>query len=79
MKNVIFIVLLLAIICSNKISAQSNLLNAKVPQEVGLYYEQSEANETKPVQYGYVDDRDILWSKTIWEIIDLDPKSSEIT
>ena len=74
MKNVIFIVLILAIIGSNKISAQSNLLNAKVPQEVGLYYEQSEANETKPVQYGYVDDRDILWSKTIWEIIDLDER-----
>ena len=74
MKNVIFIVLIFAIIGSNKISAQSNLLNAKVPQEVGLYYEQSEANETKPVQYGYVDDRDILWSKTIWEIIDLDER-----
>jgi len=74
MKNVIFIVLILAIIGSNKISAQSNLLNAKVPQEVGLLYEQSDANETKPVQYGYVDDRDILWSKTIWEIIDLDER-----
>ena len=74
MKNVIFIVLILAIIGSNKISAQSNLLNAKVPQEVGINFEQSSANETKPVQYGYVDDRDILWSKTIWEIIDLDER-----
>ena len=74
MKNVIFIVLILAIIASNKISAQSNLLNAKVPQEVGINFEQSSANETKPVQYGYVDDRDILWSKTIWEIIDLDER-----
>jgi gliding motility associated protien GldN len=74
MKNVIFIVLIIVIIGSNKISAQSNLLNAKVPQEVGLLYEQSDANETKPVQYGYVDDRDILWSKTIWEIIDLDER-----
>ena len=74
MKNVIFIVLIIVIIGSNKISAQSNLLNAKVPQEVGLLYQQSDANETKPVQYGYVDDRDILWSKTIWEIIDLDER-----
>ena len=74
MKNVIFIVLILAIIGSNKISAQSNLLNAKVPQDVGINFEQSSANETKPVQYGYVDDRDILWSKTIWEIIDLDER-----
>ena len=74
MKNVIFIVLILAIIGSNKISAQSNLLNAKVPQEVGINFEQSSANETKPVQYGYVEDRDILWSKTIWEIIDLDER-----
>ena len=74
MKNVIFIVLIIVIIGSNKISAQSNLLNAKVPQEVGINFEQSSANETKPVQYGYVDDRDILWSKTIWEIIDLDER-----
>ncbi len=74
MKNALFIVLILALINFNKVNAQSNLLNAKVPQEVGLYFEQSEANDIKPVDYGYVDDRDVLWSKTIWEVIDLDER-----
>jgi gliding motility associated protien GldN len=50
--------------------AQSNLLNAKVPQEVGMQV----AENQRPIEYGYIDDRDILWSKTIWEIIDLDER-----
>ncbi len=54
---------------------QSNLLNAKVPQDVGkLNDEQIAANNTNPLKYGYVDDRDVLWSKTVWEIIDLDER-----
>ena len=27
-----------------------------------------------PLPYAYVDDRDILWSKTVWEVIDLDER-----
>lgn len=30
--------------------------------------------EDKPLEYGYVGDRDILWSKGTWEIIDLDER-----
>ncbi|MGM0392137.1 MAG: gliding motility protein GldN, partial [Bacteroidota bacterium] len=30
--------------------------------------------ESKPLEYGYVDERDILWSKNTWEIIDLDER-----
>ena len=56
-------------------NAQANLLNARVPQEVGQLNEQQvEANDESPLAYGYVDDRDILWSKTIWEIVDLDQR-----
>ena len=55
--------------------AQANLLNARVPQEIGQLNEQQiEANDETPLAYGYIDDRDILWSKTIWEIIDLDER-----
>jgi len=32
------------------------------------------AENQRPIEYGYIDDRDILWSKTIWEIIDLDER-----
>ena len=55
--------------------AQANLLNARVPQEIGqLNDQQIEANDETPLAYGYIDDRDILWSKTIWEIVDLDER-----
>ena len=55
--------------------AQANLLNAKIPEEVGVKtMEQIEADNDAPLPYGYVDDRDILWSKTVWESIDLDER-----
>ena len=74
MKKSIFFVLLITLISFNNANGQSNLLNAEIPQEVGLLYEQGDGNDINPVEYGYVDDRDILWSKTIWEIIDLDER-----
>jgi len=57
------------------IMAQANILNAKKPQEVGLRTDaQKEVDNDAPLAYGYVDDRDILWSKTLWETIDLDER-----
>jgi len=57
------------------IVAQANILNAKKPQEVGLRTDaQKELDNDTPLEYGYVDDRDILWSKTVWETIDLDER-----
>ncbi|MGA7272261.1 MAG: gliding motility protein GldN, partial [Acidimicrobiia bacterium] len=55
---------------------QANILNADKPEEIG---KKSEAQamvdeEDKPLEYGYVGDRDILWSKGTWEIIDLDER-----
>jgi gliding motility associated protien GldN len=50
-------------------------LNAKVPQEVGMLNEQQLALEkSSPIAYGFVDDRDVLWSKTVWETIDLNER-----
>ena len=58
-----------------RVNAQANLLNARVPQDVGeLNEQQILANNQDPLKYGYVDDRDVLWSKTVWEIIDLDER-----
>lgn len=55
--------------------SQANILNAKKPEEIGIRTEaQIAADNDKPLEYGYVDDRDILWSKTIWEVIDLDER-----
>ena len=75
MNKSIFFALIFAILSINLSNAQSNLLNAKVPQEVGQMNEQQiEAENISPIEYGYVDDRDVLWSKTIWEVIDLDER-----
>ncbi|MDC3215967.1 gliding motility protein GldN [Flavobacteriaceae bacterium] len=75
MKKQVFIVLFTFLIFTAQIFAQTNLLNAKVPQEVGvLSQEELEANNSSPIAYGYVDDRDILWQKTVWETIDLDER-----
>ncbi|MGY8923381.1 MAG: type IX secretion system ring subunit PorN/GldN, partial [Flavobacteriales bacterium] len=69
------IVLVTLIIFSEQIFAQANLLNAKVPQEVGMLNEQQLALEkSSPIAYGFVDDRDVLWSKTVWETIDLNER-----
>jgi len=57
------------------ILAQANILNAKKPQEIGVRTEAQKAlDNDAPLAYGYVDDRDILWSKTIWETVDLDER-----
>ena len=75
MKKVIFIVLLVCLMGTQVLLSQANLLNAKVPQEIGIQNEQQvKADNNDPIEYGYVDDRDILWSKTVWEVINLDER-----
>ncbi len=55
---------------------QSNLLNATTPDEIGKLSDAELAvkKDSKPLEYGYVDDRDVLWSKNVWEIVDLDER-----
>lgn len=55
--------------------AQSNLLNAKTPDQIGKKTEaQLKSDNDKPLPYGYVHDRDVLMGKKVWEIIDLDER-----
>ncbi len=52
--------------------AQSNLLNARIPEEIGLKTKAQQISDNdKPLAYGYVHDRDVLMGKMVWEIIDL--------
>lgn len=76
MKNSLFVLSFLTfLIASPSALGQANLLNARVPQEVGkLNEKQVDANDEDPLAYGFIDDRDVLWSKTIWEKIDLDER-----
>lgn len=57
---------------SNNMFGQANLLNAKNPLEVG------DSSSSKAVvefmDYEYVDDKDILWSKVVYEFIDLNER-----
>lgn len=72
-RNLIVVVFIIVVSFSS--TAQSNLLNAKVPTEIGKKSEaQLLKDNDKPLDYGYVDDRDILYSKKVWEIIDLDER-----
>lgn len=55
--------------------AQANLLNAKIPEEIGLKtLAQLELDNDRPLDYGYVDDRDIMFSRMTWEKIVLDER-----
>ena len=64
-----------ALISATTSFAQSNLLNAKTPADIGKKSAaQLISDNDKPLPYGFVDDRDILMGKTVWEIIDLDER-----
>lgn len=57
--------------------AQANLLNAKKPEEIGVKSEaQLALDNDKPLEYGYVDDRDIMFSRMTWEKVVLDERAN---
>ncbi|MBN4070345.1 gliding motility protein GldN [Olleya sp. AH-315-F22] len=70
--------LILTVLCVFAVSSsfsQANILNAKSPDEIGVKTDaQIVLDNDKPLEYGYVDDRDILYSKMIWEKIVLDER-----
>ncbi len=68
-------ILSITIILFQNTYAQSNLLNANKPSEIGKKTEKQLAVDYDiPLEYGYIDDRDIMWSKRVWEYIDLNEK-----
>jgi gliding motility associated protien GldN len=70
-----FLIVIISIIGGFTSYAQSNLLNAKTPNQIGLKTPaQVISDNDKPLAYGYVHDRDILMGKTVWEIIDLNER-----
>ncbi len=70
-----FLIILSAMLITSAGFAQSNLLNAKTPEDMNKRTEAQIAydNDT-PLSYGYIDQRDVLWAKTVWEIVDLDER-----
>lgn len=67
-------VFLLSCFATSVSFSQSNfgLLNAKKVSEIGQKSaERSRLDHDRPLPYAYVDERDILWSKVVWETVDL--------
>ncbi|PIF33057.1 protein involved in gliding motility GldN [Flavobacterium sp. 9] len=72
-RSFLFVIFLIA--GSFASNAQSNLLNAKTADQIGQKNAaQLIADNDKPLAYGYIDDRDVLMGKMVWEIIDLNEK-----
>ena len=73
MKNFIFIFCLLL---NSVLVAQSNILNTKDPALIGIKnIDQKQSDEESSfLEYNFIDDRDILWSKIVYEKIDLNEK-----
>jgi len=75
MKLRSLIIAVIGLLSVGSVSAQANLLNSKIPEQVGMKTpEQLAADNDTPLPYGYIDDRDILWSKVVWEYVDLNEK-----
>jgi len=71
----LFYTVVIALLVTNYTSAQSNLLNAASVEQIGKQSkEKIAADNDSPLAYGYIDDRDILWSKVVWEFVDLNQK-----
>ena len=65
------------ILAFNSVFAQANILNAKIPEEIGMKTEaELLLDNDRPLEYGYVGDRDILFSKIIWENVVLDERAN---
>lgn len=75
MKLKSFIYIGLTVLATNTLFAQANILNAKIPEEIGMKTEaQLLLDNDQPLEYGYVGDRDILYAKMTWEKVVLDER-----
>ena len=63
MKMKFLILAIASVFIGNTAFSQANILNAKAPEEIGIRTpEQIALDNDHPLEYGYVDDRDIMYS-----------------
>jgi gliding motility associated protien GldN len=71
----LFFTVVITLFATSYLNAQANILNASSADGIGKQSkEKIAADNDKPLVYGYIDDRDILWSKVVWEFVDLNQK-----
>lgn len=66
-------------------SFAQNILNAKSPEEFRQLREENQtkvgdsivSNKNEPLKYGYINDKDVLKSMVVWEIIDMNDKINQ--
>lgn len=70
-----FYTVVISLLATSYVCAQANILNATKVEEIGKQTDARIAEDNdKPLAYGYIDERDILWSKVVWEFVDLNQK-----
>lgn len=76
-KKIVFAVLAFTI--GNVSIAQNNILNALSPDEIGEQsIEEIYAKADGPIPYEYVNDKDVMFQKKVWEVLPLDQKQNLI-
>lgn len=73
------------LVCMFGVSFAQNILNARSPEEFRRLREQHEekvgdsivSTKVEPLKYGFIEDKDILKSMVVWEIIDLNDKINQ--
>ena len=72
MKRTYILILFLSSIVA---FGQANILNAKSPDEIGQksIYDEIDSDNS-PLPYGFISEKDVIFSKTIWEEINLDER-----
>ena len=72
MKNLITLICFLFSVNS---FSQANILNATTPSEIGIQnFDQKQSDNDSFLEFDYIDEGDILWSKIVYEKIDLNEK-----
>lgn len=70
-----FYTVIFSLLATSYVFAQANILNATKVKEIGKQTDaRIAADNDGPLAYGYIDERDILWSKVVWEFVDLNQK-----
>ena len=70
-----FFIIIFVLLITDSVNSQANLLNSTKAIEIGVKSDaQKVVDNDAPLPYGYVADRDVLWSTIVWEYIDLTQK-----
>ncbi|MDR3272872.1 MAG: gliding motility protein GldN [Flavobacteriaceae bacterium] len=82
-----YLIICLTALISSASFAQFSILNAESPEELRLKREEAKQGQqndslltpftNQVLPYGFIEDKDILWSMVVWEIIDLNEKLNQ--